>query len=84
MAGFCDPALDQVLERSDRALSFEVRRPLLHLAQAQLAEQARMLPLYQNVTPEVVAKRVKGYRGSGTNFGSFWNLWQWSLAGPGG
>ncbi len=79
MAGFCDPGLDEILERSDKALSFEVRMPLLHEAQARLAEQARMLPLYQNVMPEVVTKRVQGYRGSGTNFGSFWNLWQWRL-----
>ena len=80
MAGFCDPALDEILERSDKALSPETRMPLLHEAQARLAEQARMLPLYQNVMPEVVSKRVSGYRGSGTNFGSFWNLWQWTLS----
>ncbi|MEO8361284.1 MAG: peptide ABC transporter substrate-binding protein [Vicinamibacteria bacterium] len=80
MAGFCDPALDEILERSDKALSFDDRMPLLHEAQAKLAEQARMLPLYQNVMPEVVTKRVQGYRGSGTNFGSFWNLWEWKLA----
>ncbi|HRB13403.1 MAG TPA: peptide ABC transporter substrate-binding protein, partial [Vicinamibacteria bacterium] len=79
MAGFCDPALDEILEVSDKALSFEARLPLLHEAQAKLAEQARMLPLYQNVMPEVVTKRVHGYRGSGTNFGSFWNLWEWRL-----
>lgn len=79
MAGFCDPALDEILERSDKALSFEARMPLLHEAQARLAEQARMLPLYQNVMPEVVTKRVSRYRGSGTNFGSFWNLWDWRL-----
>ena len=79
MAGFCDPALDEILERSDKALSFEARLPLLHEAQAKLAEQARMLPLYQNVMPEVVTRRVQGYRGSGTNFGSFWNLWEWRV-----
>lgn len=79
MAGFCDPGLDEILERSDKALSFEARLPLLHEAQAKLAEQARMLPLYQNVMPEVVTRRVQGYRGSGTNFGSFWNLWEWRL-----
>jgi len=26
-----------------------------------------------------VSDRVGNYRGSGTNFGSFWNLWQWTL-----
>jgi peptide/nickel transport system substrate-binding protein len=80
MAGFCDPALDRILERSDQALSLETRMPLLHEAQARLAAEARTLPLYQNVMPEVVARRVQGYRGSGTNFGSFWNLWEWRLA----
>ena len=80
MAGFCDPGLDELLERADKALSFEARKPLLDEAQAILAEQARMLPLYQNVMPEIVTKRVSGYRGSGTNFGSFWNLWQWELS----
>ncbi len=83
MAGFCDPELDEILERSDKALSMETRLPLLHEAQAKLAEEARMLPLYQNVMPEIVAKRVAGYRGSGTNFGSFWNLWEWRLLGAG-
>ncbi len=83
MAGFCDPALDEILERSDKALSFDARMPRLHEAQASLAEQARMLPLYQNVMPEIVTKRVSGYRGSGTNFGSFWNLWEWRLDGAG-
>ncbi|MBK5255050.1 MAG: peptide ABC transporter substrate-binding protein [Vicinamibacteria bacterium] len=79
MTGFCEPALDEVLERSDRALSFEARKPLLDESQAKLSEQARMLPLYQNVMPEVVSRRIVGYRGSGTNFGSFWNLWSWEL-----
>ena len=38
-----------------------------------------MLPLYYNVIPEVLNDRVKNYRGSGTNFGSFWNLYEWRL-----
>ena len=82
MTGFCSPALDEVMEASDRQLSFEARKPLLDRAQALLAEDARMLPLYYNVIPELVSDRVVGYRGSGTNFGSFWNLWEWSLREP--
>jgi hypothetical protein len=27
----------------------------------------------------VVSERVDGYRGSVTNFGSFWNLHEWKL-----
>ena len=34
MTGFCDPELDQLLERSDQALSFDARKPLLDQAQA--------------------------------------------------
>jgi peptide/nickel transport system substrate-binding protein len=79
MTGFCAPSLDRVMEESDRQLGFETRKPLLDRAQELLAEDARMLPLYYNVVPELVSDRVVGYRGSGTNFGSFWNLWEWSL-----
>jgi peptide/nickel transport system substrate-binding protein len=79
MTGFCDPALDRLLKASDRALGFEERKQLLDQAQEQLARLAWTLPLYYNVIPEVVSTRVTGYRGSGTNFGSFWNLYQWRL-----
>jgi ABC-type transport system substrate-binding protein len=79
MTGLCDPALDEILKESDRHLAFADRKPLLDIAQAQLAEAALSLPIYYNVVPEVVSNRVGNYRGSGTNFGSFWNLWEWTL-----
>jgi peptide/nickel transport system substrate-binding protein len=79
MAGFCSPELDEVMEASDRALDLEERRGLLARAQAGLVEDARMLPLYYNVIPQVVSDRIRGFEGSGTNFGSFWNLWSWEL-----
>lgn len=80
MTGFCSPELDEVMRASDRALAFGERKPDLDRAQAMLAEDARMLPIYYNVIPELVSDRVLNYRGSGTNFGSFWNLWEWDLA----
>lgn len=79
MTGHCDPQLDEVMTASDRALSFDERKPLLDAAQARLADAAFMLPLYYDVVPELVSDRVGNYRGSGTNFGSFWNLWEWTL-----
>lgn len=79
MTGFCLPELDEVMLASDGYLSFEERKPLLDEAQRLLAEDARMLPIYYNVIPEMVSDRVVGYRGSGTNFGSFWNVWEWDL-----
>lgn len=79
MTRFCNPELDEVMQASDRFLSFAERKPYLDQAQQLLAEDARMLPIYYNVIPELVSERIVNYRGSGTNFGSFWNLWEWSL-----
>ena len=77
--GLCDPALDEIMEESDRSLDFAHRKPLLDQAQVRLAETARSLPLYYNVIPQVVSRRIGNFRPSGTNFGSFWNLWAWTL-----
>jgi peptide/nickel transport system substrate-binding protein len=79
MAGFCDPELDVLLVRSDHTLAYADRKRDLDLAQERLAASARTLPLYYNVVPQVVSTRVGNFRGSGTNFGSFWNLYEWTL-----
>jgi peptide/nickel transport system substrate-binding protein len=80
MTGLCDPRLDELLLRSDRALNFDERKRLLDDAQVYLADHSITLPLYYNVIPEIVSTRVSNYRGSGTNFGSFWNLYEWTLS----
>ena len=79
MTGFCDHDLDLVLKRSDRTLSAADRKRDLDQVQLRLIETNRTLPLYYNVVPELVDTKVGNYRGSGTNFGSFWNLYQWTL-----
>jgi len=79
MTGMCDPELDALMEASDRHLDFAARKPLLDSVQVRLARTARSLPLYYNVIPQLVSTRVGGFRPSGTNFGSFWNLWEWTL-----
>jgi peptide/nickel transport system substrate-binding protein len=79
MTGFCTPELDAVMEESDRSLDFAARKPLLDRAQVWVAEEARSLPLYYNVIPQMVSTRIGNFRPSGTNFGSFWNLWEWTL-----
>jgi peptide/nickel transport system substrate-binding protein len=79
MTGMCDPELDELLLASDRSLSFDTRKRYLDQAQTHLAATSRNLPIYYNVLPEVVSTRVRNYRGSGTNFGSFWNLYEWQL-----
>ena len=80
MTGFCDPVLDGFLKRSDRTLDPIARKRDLDQAQERLVATARTLPLYYNVIPEVVSTRIGHYRGSGTNFGSFWNVFEWTLA----
>jgi peptide/nickel transport system substrate-binding protein len=79
MTGFCDPELDALMEESDRHLDFAARKPLLDSVQVRLARRARSLPLYYNVVPQLLSTTVGGFRPSGTNFGSFWNLWEWTL-----
>jgi ABC-type oligopeptide transport system substrate-binding subunit len=79
MTGLCDPELDVAMRLSDRTLSFDERKPRLDHAQELLARTARSLPIYHNVVPELVSTRIGHYRGSGTNFGSFWNLYEWTL-----
>jgi len=79
MTGLCHPELDEAMKASDRALSFDERKPLLDEAQERLARTARSLPIYYNVVPELVSTGIGNYRGSGTNFGSFWNLYEWTL-----
>lgn len=81
MTGFCDRELDELMARSDSFLDPARRKQWLDQAQVALAGTARMLPIYYNVVPEVVSDRIGGYQGSGTNFGSFWNLWEWTLGG---
>jgi peptide/nickel transport system substrate-binding protein len=79
MTGLCDPEVDLLLKESDKYLSFADRKPLLDEAQDALAKAALSLPIYHNVIPQLVSKKVGNFKGSGTNLGSFWNVWEWTL-----
>jgi peptide/nickel transport system substrate-binding protein len=78
-SGFCDPKLDEALKASDLNIDFEKRKPLLDEAQAILAEDAFTLPLYSQVTPMYISNNLEGFLGSGTNFESYWNVYEWGL-----
>ena len=67
------------MDASDKDFNFDVRKPLLDQAQALLAEDAFTLPIYAQVTPYYVSNNLEGFLGSGTNFGSFWNVYEWNL-----
>ena len=51
MTGYCDPKLDDVMNQSDQALDFTVRKPLLDQVQSMLADDAVDLPIYFNPIP---------------------------------
>jgi peptide/nickel transport system substrate-binding protein len=79
MTGLCSEELDALMEQADTKFELEERKPLLDEAQALLAEEAFSLPLYYNVTPHVVTERLGNFKPSGTNLGSFWNVYEWTL-----
>jgi peptide/nickel transport system substrate-binding protein len=79
MTGLCSEEVDALMKESDTKFAFEERKPLLDQAQAALAEEAFSLPLYYNVTPVVVNERLGNFKPSGTNLGSFWNVYEWTL-----
>ncbi len=77
--GFCNPELDAAMEAADSTLDFAERKPLMDAAQVLLAEEARELPLYYASLPYVMRENFEGFKGSGTNLGSFWNSYEWDL-----
>jgi peptide/nickel transport system substrate-binding protein len=79
MTGLYDPSLDEVMKQSDTALAFHKRKPYMDKAQQLLAKTALTLPIYFNVVPELVHTRVGNFKGSGANFGSFWNVYEWTI-----
>ncbi len=79
MTGFCDPAADEAMIASDQELDPAKRKALLFKAQELLAEDAFSLPIYYNVNPIVISKKLGNFKASGTNLGSFWNVYEWYL-----
>lgn len=79
MTGYCDPALDTVMNQSDQALDFTVRKPLMDQVQSMLVDDAPDLPIYFNPIPISVSDKMVNFKGSGTNLGSFWNSYEWDL-----
>ena len=79
MTGFCDPVMDEQMIKSDEELDPAKRKALLFKAQELLAENAFSLPVYYNVNPIVTSKKLVNFKASGTNLGSFWNVYEWYL-----
>jgi ABC-type transport system substrate-binding protein len=64
---------------SDQELDPAKRKAQLFKAQELLAEDAFSLPVYYNVNPVVISKKLGNFKASGTNLGSFWNVYEWYL-----
>jgi peptide/nickel transport system substrate-binding protein len=79
MTGFCDAAMDEQMVKSDEELDPAKRKAYLFKAQELLAENAFSLPIYYNVNPIVTSKKLGNFKASGTNLGSFWNVFEWYL-----
>ena len=79
MTGFCDPVMDEQMIKSDEELDAAKRKAFLFKAQELLAENAFSLPVYYNVNPIVTTKKLGNFKASGTNLGSFWNVYEWYL-----
>lgn len=79
MTGLCSPELDELMKASDQELDPAKRKPLLDEAQVKLADEMLSLPLYYNVTPIIASERLGNFKPSGTNLGSFWNVYEWTL-----
>jgi peptide/nickel transport system substrate-binding protein len=78
--GYCDANLDKVMQASDKTLDFNTRKPLTDQAQELLATDAFSLPIYAEVLPWYVSNNMVNFKGGGTNFGSFWNVYEWGLS----
>src|SRR5207244_12566770 len=79
MTGFCDTAMDEAMIASDQELDPAKRKAFLFKAQELLAENAFSLPIYYNVNTIVTSKKLGNFKASGTNLGSFWNVFEWYL-----
>ncbi len=80
MTGHCDEELDKLMQASDQEFTVEKRKPLLLEVQTKLLDDMFSLPIYYNVTPIVTSEKLGNFKPSGTNLGSFWNVYEWTLA----
>jgi peptide/nickel transport system substrate-binding protein len=80
MTGHCDEELDKLMQASDQEFTVEKRKPLLLEVQTRLLDDMFSLPIYYNVTPIVASEKLGNFKPSGTNLGSFWNVYEWTLA----
>ena len=75
--GYCNPAVDQLLDEAQRTLDGDKRRALHRQIAALLSEDVPMIPLYDRVDVSVVPKSFVGWRPTGMLQSVAWNAWEW-------
>jgi peptide/nickel transport system substrate-binding protein len=74
-----DDKLTALLYASDRTVNLADRRRLLFEAQAQIADLAPEIPLYNVTRLDAIPSSLQGFKGNPTNTGMFWNIYDWQL-----
>ena len=77
-----DPALTELLYRSDRTADLPTRNALLREAQRRIAELAPEIVLYNTAKVDAVPATLKHFTGNPTNAGPFWNVHLWEIGTP--
>ena len=77
-----DPALTELLYRSDRTVDASARNALLREAQRRIAELAPEIVLYNTAKVDAVPAALRGFTGNPTNAGPFWNVHLWEIVAP--
>ena len=77
--GYCQRLLDAGLDQADLILDAAARRQLLNRADAQLANDVPMIPLFEVPSVTVLRSSVRGF-GRGSLTDPMWNAEDWWLA----
>jgi peptide/nickel transport system substrate-binding protein len=77
-----DPALTDLLYRSDRTVDAARRMQLLKEAQRRIAALAPEIVLYNTAKIDAVPAALRNFTGNPTNAGPFWNVHRWEIAAP--
>ena len=77
-----DPALTELLYRSDRTIDAAGRNTLLRQAQRRIAELAPEIVLYNTAKIDAVPATLRNFTGNPTNAGPFWNVHLWEIGTP--
>ena len=76
--GFCDPAVDELIEATNSETDPDARAALYNEVDKIAADAAMFLPLYQKPTFFAWNSEIVGPRDNATQVGPFWNIGTWT------